>query len=52
MEKPVKISVILKGEEIFEKWIPGKVYQVNNSVAFSGIPTEPEEFLRLQNKKG
>lgn len=62
MEKPVKISIILKGEEIFEKWIPGiysqdlskmpehlqKIMTLCTNSAF----TDLEDFMVLHKMKG
>jgi hypothetical protein len=62
MERPVKISVILKGEEILEKWIPG-IYSQDLSkmpeplqkimiLCTNSAFTDLEDFMVLHNMKG
>lgn len=62
MERPVKISVILKGEEIFEKWIPG-IYSQDLSkmpeplqkimiLCTNSVFKDLEDFMVLHKMKG
>lgn len=62
MEKPVKISVILKDEEIFEKWIPG-IYSQDLSkmpeplqkimiLCTNSVFKDLEDFMVLHKMKG
>jgi hypothetical protein len=62
MERPVKISDILTGEEIFEKWIPG-IYSQDLSkmpeplqkimiLCTNSVFTDLEDFMVLHKMKG
>lgn len=62
MERPVEISVILKGDEIFEKWIPGiysqdlskmpELLQKIMSLCTNSAFTDLEDFMVLHKMKG
>jgi len=62
MEKPIKISVILNGEEIFKKWISGiysqdlskmpKHLQVIKTLCTNSAFTNLEDFMVLHKMKG
>ena len=62
LERPVKTSVILTGEEIFEKWIPGlysqdlsktpELLQKIMILCTNSVFTDLEDFMVLHKMKG